>query len=393
MLSTFHFGLKNNFQLHLRAPTLTCYNYDMSSKLVTAAELIAKVVDGNDLSAVESERVFHDVFLYDTDGFHTTALISAIHAKGETAEELLGFVNVHKKLGARLSLNVPPEKVTDLSGTGGGKFKTFNVSTTASFIVAAAGYTVVKEAYYAITSPTGSADVFAAFGIDIFKLTPEKITTLLEKVRISPCYLPTISPKLANRSAINKRVLLEAGLRIKTPYHLASNTVSPVPMKLRIYGCYDKKYLRVIAEMFTKAGYEHTLTVYAADGFPEVSNLGKTHAVEQQGDSISEIVLTPDDFGVQTATPKDIATGGKEQNIIDFLKILHGKEMGAKRDLVLVNAAASLCVLGAAKDYKSGVKLAGELIDSGDTKELLEKFVKTGGDYDQYEAWLAKADL
>jgi len=350
--------------------------------------LIAKVVDGNDLTAKEAEEAFTTIFLHDREGFHYSILISAIHAKGETSDELLGLISVHNKLGIKLKPNILVDKTTDLSGSGGGIIKTINVSTTASFIVAAAGYKVLKNAYWAITSFTGSADIFDEFGVSVAKLTRKKIKKSLEQVGISPIYFPLISPKLKNRGNLSRQFFIKNKFRVKTPFHLINNVITPIPMKYRIYGLYSDKYLETVGELFAKLGYKKTLTFYGEPGLPEISNVGKTTFIEQNSKSLKRYSLTPRDLGVKKATIKQIQTGGKKQNIIDFLRILMGKEKGAKSDLVAINAAASLYVLGETKSIRDSVPKAQRIIKEGEGFRVLKKLVKHYGNSQLLQKWL-----
>lgn len=350
-------------------------------KLHKIDSLLAKLVDGNDLTTKETEDLTYHIFSYDTEGMHYATLIGAIHAKGETPDELAGFLNTTRKLAVRLNpRNFDIHKTIDLSGTGGGRFKSINVSTTASFIVAAAGYTVIKEAYFAVTGPTGSADMFTMFGFDFLKITKNQIERTLKKVGICPIIAPFISPKLANSSKLSRKFFVERQVRIRTPFHLASNVYSPLPMKHRIYGCYSEKYLDVLANLFRKLGFKKTLTFYADIGLPEISNVGKTTVVEQNGNTIKRYVIHPSDLGVNEATEEDIKSEGREQNIIDFINILKGKEKGAKADLVAINAGAALYALEDVKSIKAGVVKAKKLLNEGKGFVVLEKLAKETGD-------------
>jgi len=362
----------------------------VSLKLDQIMPLIAKVVDGENLSAKESEEVFTNIFLYDREGYHFATFYSAIHAKGETADELLGFVNTHLKLGTKLKPGVPTDKITDLSGSGGGSLKTFNVSTTASFIVAAAGYKVCKKAFYSATSPTGSADVFATFGVDIAKLTVKKIESTLEKVGICPIFHPFISPGLKYRGMLTKKFFVEKRIRVRSPSHVASNTYAPMPMKYRIYGIYSEKYLEVLGTLFAKLRFKKTLTFYGVAGLPEISNVGKTIIVEQIDRKFKKYSIKPSDLGIKKATIDQIKTGGREQNIIDFLRILLGKEKGAKADLAAINAASSLYVMGETKSIAESVPKAQEIIKSGEGFKVLEKLVNFQGNPKLLNNWLDK---
>ena len=361
-----------------------------SSKLDQIMPLIAKVVDGENLTAKESEEVFTNIFLYDTEALHFATIIAAIHTKGETSDELLGLCKVYEKLGSRIRPKIPIEKITDLSGTGGGSLKTFNVSTTASFVVAAAGYTVAKESFYRVTSPTGSADVFAAFGIHIADLTVKEIEKTLETVGICPRHIPSISPKFANLRKIIMKFFVENKIRIETSFHLVANIAHVVPMKYRIYGCYSEKYINVLARLFLKLGYDKTLTFHGVDGLPEISNVGKTIIVEQIGKRFKRYTIAPRDLGIKKATVDEIKTGGKEQNIIDFIRILLGKERGLKADLVAINAAASLYVMGETNSIAEAVPKAQAIIKSGEGFKVLEKLVNFQGNPKLLKRWVDK---
>jgi len=326
-------------------------------KLHEIDTILAKLVDGNDLSAKEAEKLIYHIFVYDTDGMHYATWVGALHAKGETADELLGFLNATAKLAVKFKVSgFDINKTTDLSGTGGGNFKSINVSTAASFVVAAAGFTV-----------------------DFPKLTKEKVEQVLKEVGICPIFAPFISPKLANRSKISRKYFGEREVRVRSPFHLAANIYSPLPMKHRIYGCYSEKYLEVLAGLFKKLGFKRSLTFYAEIGLPEISNVGKTTIVEQNGNNIKKYVVEPKDVGVAEAKEEAIKTGGKEQNIIDFVEILKGKQKGAKSDLVAINVGAALYALEDVKTIADGTKKAQEILKSGEGYKKLEQLINKIG--------------
>lgn len=352
----------------------------MNEKLRDVTLLVNKVVQGNNLTYEEAHQAFLDIFKYDTEGFHFVSFITALHTKGETADELYGLIRTTKDLGIKIKINVPNEKITDLSGTGASKIKTINVSTAASFIVAAAGYTVAKQSGFAQTSPTGSGDIFRMLGIDTFSLTKKQVEQTLENVGICPLFVSAMSPNLKNRSLLARKVFVENGLGIDSPFHVATFAYSPTDLENRIYGCYNEKYLEILGELFTKIGNKRTLILHGVGGIPEASVIGKTVVVEQDGSKMKRYELTPDDFNLDTYKEDDIRTGGKEQNMADFLKILSGKEHGAKRDIVLANASASLYIMGNVKDYREGTKTASKLLDSGKAYEKLREMVQALGD-------------
>ncbi len=360
----------------------------MENHLAQIVSLIAKVVDGESLTVAQAQRAFETIFMYDKRGYHFLALITALHTKKETVDELFGLIKTHLKLGAPLKLDISSEEITDLSGSGGGKIKTFNVSTTASFIVAAAGFKVLKNAYWAVTGLTGSADIFEAFGIKIKDLNKKKIVRTLKRVGISPIFYPLISPKLKNRGELSCKIFLKAGIKIRTPFHLVTNLISPVQMKYRIYGLYDKEYLETIAKLFIKLGYRRSLTFWAEGGLDEISNFSKTIVVEQTGNRMERYEITPEDLGLKRAKVEDIVTSSRQENIKPCLRILMGKERGPKADLVAANAGAAFYVMGKASSLKCGVNLARELIVEGAGFRVLRELVAEIGDKRKLSAWL-----
>lgn len=349
-------------------------------KLLEINPLLAKVVDGEDLTTEEAEKLIYSIFVHDTEGMHFATFIGAIHAKGETADELLGFLNVTKQLAVKFDLGIDINKVTDLSGTGGGKLKTMNVSTAASFVVAACGYTVAKESYPGITSPTGSADVFTPFGINIPTLTKEQVEETLKEIGICPFHYFFISPEMENRARLSRKYFGERQVRVRSPMHLVSNIYAPLPMNHRIYGCYSERYLDILGGLFMKLGFKRTLTFHGKDGLPEISNVGETVAVEQNSEEIKKYPMTPNDLGVELARKEDISTGSKEQNIFDFVKILKGVEKGPKLDLVAVNAGVALYTLEDVPTIKDGVQKAKEVLRDGQGYQVFERLIRKLGD-------------
>jgi anthranilate phosphoribosyltransferase len=344
-----------------------------NDELLKINPLLSKVVEGTNLKSDEAAELFETIFLHDHDGYHLSILFSALHAKGETSDELLGYINTYKKLAEQINISAPTDKIIDVSGTGGGSFKTINVSTAVAFVLASIGYTVPKASFYGITSPTGSADIFANFGIDIMKLNKEKIENALNKVGICPYYVPFFSPKLKNRGEIFKRVYKDHQIKVKSIAHIATNAFSPFQIKHRIYGCYSEKYLHSLAELFMNLDYKHSMVVYSEIGMPELSNVGTSIIVEQKVGAIQRRIIKPEDMGVAAVEPKDIACSTREQNIQDFINILKGKERGPKFDLVAINVGAALYVLNSVTSLNEGTQKAQEILLSGNAYAKLDQ--------------------
>src|SRR3989344_2234151 len=337
-------------------------------KLQSIDHLLAKLIDGHDLTSEETERLHSTISLYDTEGYHYAIFLAGLHTKGETADELFGYIESFRKLVTPLKIKVDTDRMIDLSGTGGGAFKTINVSTAASFVVAAAGYIVAKASNFGITSPTGSVDIFAAFGIYIAKLNKEKIEKTLEKIGICPFYVPYFSPKLANRGKISRKVFGERKVKIRTPSHLVFNVFSPLPLTHRIYGCYSEKYLDILANLFMKLKFQRSLIFHGRIGMPEISNVGETVFIEQNKNRIKKYILKPKDLGI------------KEVKIRDFIRVLKGEGSRGKTDLIAINAGAAFYALEDVLTIKAGFKKAREILRSGKSYLVLKKLVNKLGD-------------
>lgn len=350
--------------------------------------LLHKMSRGEDLTSEEARKALNMVAQEDTVGYYYLALTFGVMAKGPTADELYGFCQSFDDRAAKLNPNIRPEDITDLAGTGGAPLKTFNVSTTASFVVAGAGIYVAKQAFKSFTGVIGSRDIFQEFGVDVPLADgdPKAVEACLEQVGIAPYYYPSFTKGFVNRVNFIRK-MREIGLTYLTPYHLIAFAYSPLRMKARIYGVFSDKYLRPLAELFRKLGLERGMTIHAVDGLDEVSNIGPTKICEFRGDKFDEYTINPKDLGLRKAEYEDIKAISREQNIMDFLRILYGVERGPRRDIVLANAAASLYVMEKVKNLKDGVGLATSLIDNGKASDKLEALVASKGTLEKLEEW------
>ena len=172
----------------------------------------------------------------------------------------------------------------------------------------------------------------------------------------------------------------ETGLNFTTIYHLASNAYSPINMKRRIYGVFDEKYLKPLAELFQKLRYTKFLVFNGEDGLDEISNIGETRIIEFYYNKFKNYTITPENLGIKKTNADEIKGKSKEENIKDFLNIIYGKEKGAKMDLALINAGAAFYVMDAVNSLKDGVKLGLDLINNNVVAKKFENYVKDYGD-------------
>lgn len=359
------------------------------------SSLLTKLSNGKDLTVEETEKAFDCCIAEDVEGYFFIALTMGLMAKGVTSDELFGFCKSREKLLPKLEVEINPSEITDNSGTGGDKLKTFNVSTTASFIISAAGIAVAKQSFFAVTGVGGSGDLFRAFGINIIKTSNAKtIKETIESTGFVPYVADFSVPPDRLQAVLNFiRKRDEIGLNYLTPYHLAANVVTPIKMERRVYGIFDNKYSVMLAQLFQKLNYKKGLIICGKDGLDEISNIGKTEIVEFSKNKIDKYIFTPGDFGVKKARYEDIKAISAEQNVIDFLRIIFNKDKGPKRDIVLMNAASSLYLMDKVSNLKDGVELAKQILEGSKAADKLKKLVATIGDLNKLNLLKKKLNL
>jgi len=361
----------------------------MEAKLEETTLLIQKIIDGQDLTAKETERVLISTSKKDSEGYYFLAFTAGILAKGMTEDELYGLIKGLQKFSIKPKLDIDPKTITDLSGSGGDKLKTFNISTAASFVVAGAGVRVAKQVFKSFTSPLGASDITQELGIELSK-TGKEMMSCLKTVGIVPLFYPYLYKGMEARLSAYRK-LHKIGLKLPTPMHPIAFVPHPFKLKRRIYGLAWEKYLKPVANIFKRLEYEKVLVFHGLDGLDEISNIGPTKVLELDKGHIKEYLITPKDLGIRKAKYKDIESENKNENIKTWLRILYNKEKGAKRDIVLANAAASLYVMDKAKDLAEGVKMAGEVLDEGLASKKLEQLVKATGNKERLNRWKRKA--
>jgi hypothetical protein len=236
------------------------------------------------------------------------------------------------------------------------------------------------------------------FGVDPLAISqegPDRVRNIFQQMGMVVYHANSMADPEERKGYFNYwlKNVPETGLTYVTAYHLAANAYSPIPMKRRVYGVFGEKYLQPLAELFQKLGFRKGLVFHGVDGLDEVSNVGPTRIIEFSGDSIKDYMIIPNDLGVKTAQPNEIKAVSREANIYDFLKIIYGKEKGAKRDLVLINAAPAFYAMDEVPTLKDGVELAASIIDEGKASAKLEEFISFVGDPEKLAHWKKRAEI
>jgi len=336
-------------------------------------EGIQKLVTGINLTYDESREIMKEIMSGNATQAQIGAFITALRMKGETIDEISALASVMKEFCQRIHPKVNG-RLVDTCGTGGDLIKTFNVSTTAAFVVAGAGVAVAKHGNRSVTSKSGSADVLEKLGLNL-NLEPKAVEKTIEEVGIGFMFAPAFHP--AMKYAIEPR--REIGIR--TVFNVLGPLTNPANADAQLLGVYEKAWLEPIAHVLKNLGCEEAMVVHGLDGLDEISTIGGTAIAWLKGGEVSLIEVTPQDFGIRQSRPEDILGTTPEQSAEITYQILNecGDNENPKRDIVLVNAAAGIMVGGKAEDFRHGVELAKESIDSGAAYKKLKALVKASG--------------
>jgi len=289
-------------------------------------------------------------------------LLSALRVRGENGGEILGFARALREHASPFALS--PEGLIDTCGTGGDSLGTFNVSTLAGIVAAAAGARVAKHGNRAVSSRCGSADLLEALGVridDSARLAPRCI----EETGFGFLFAPHFHPTLRQLAPLRR----ELGFR--SIFNLAGPLANPASVRRQVLGVPAPSYLRPVAEALQALGAEHALVVHGDDGADEISLAGPTTIFEVRPAGIDSQVVRPEDFGLEASEPSEITGGDVAHNAAIAIRILDG-ERGAAHDFVVLNASAALVVAGRATSYKEGVELAREALLSHRARAVLE---------------------
>lgn len=330
-------------------------------------DALRKVVLGESLTEAEAEAVMTAIMDGQTTHAQIGALLASLRTKRETVDELTGFARAMRARSVRVSTRRRP--LLDTCGTGGGDCETFNISTAAMFVVAAAGIAVAKHGNRAVSGRCGSADVLAALGVNL-ALTPEQIGDCIDRVGIGFMFAPRHHPAM-QQVAVPRR---ELGIR--TFFNLLGPLTNPAGATRQLIGVFDPEYCHILAETLGRLGCERAMVVHGMDGLDEISTIGPTRISHLQNGRVSTETRIPAEFFVVPSTPEEISGGQTpEENAQILREVLQGAP-GARRDIVSVNAAAGLIIGGMAEGWRDGVALAHRMIDTGRALNVLNRLIE-----------------
>ncbi len=334
-------------------------------KKMVIEEAIKKLVKKEDIGYEMAKEVMNEIMSGQASEVQKSAYLTALSMKGETIEEITGSAEEMRNHCTRLEQD---RDVLEIVGTGGDGSNCFNISTTASLVISAAGIPVAKHGNRAASSKSGAADCLEALGVNI-TISPEKSKEILEKANI--CFL--FAQKYHTAMKYVGPVRKELGIR--TIFNILGPLANPASANMQVMGVYEEALAEPLAKVLSNLGVKRGMVVYGQDKLDEISVCAPTTVCEIKDGSFKTYVITPEEFGLKRYAKEELVGGTPAENAKITRKVLAG-EKGAARDAVVLNAGAGLFVAGKAKDLEEGVKLAQELIDTGKAAAQLEKFIE-----------------
>jgi len=325
---------------------------------------LKKLVAGENLTRDEAAHAMHCVMSGEATEAQIAGLLVALRVRGETAEELAGFAQAMRQRAVKVPVGATG--VVDTCGTGGDVHDTFNISTAAAFVAAAAGVPVAKHGNRSVTSRCGSADVLEALGVPL-ELSPEQVGQCIDEVGIGFLFAPALHPAMRHAAPVRRQ------LGLRTVFNLLGPLTNPAEARRQVLGVFAPEWVRPVAEALLELGTPHAMVVHGLAGLDELSIVGPTVVAEVRDGGVREYTLVAEDLGLPRCRVEDIAGGDPEQSAAMLLEVLGGAK-GARSDIVALNAAAAVYVGGRAADLREGLAVARQVLESGAAMAVLEKF-------------------
>lgn len=327
-------------------------------------EAINRLVKNENLEYEFTKNVMDEIMSGQASDIQKSAYLAAMSMKGETIEEITASVEGMKKHCVKFPHEM---EVLEIVGTGGDGSNSFNISTTASIIISAAGVPVAKHGNRAASSKCGAADVLEALGVNIM-VTPEKSVAILKEIGICFLFAQKYHTAMKHVASVRKE------LGIRTVFNILGPLSNPVNPKMQIMGVYDKSLVESLAKVLLNLGVKNAMVVYGNDGLDEISMSDSTTICEVKNGKVTSYEIAPEDFEFKRCKKEELVGGNPHENAVITKRILMG-EKGAKRDVVVMNSAAALYISNKVESIADGIVLAEKVIDSGLAMKQLEKFI------------------
>ncbi|TXT23296.1 MAG: anthranilate phosphoribosyltransferase [Gallionellaceae bacterium] len=334
---------------------------------MTYSQTLTHLIERHDLPFAEMRELMQHIMGGQFTTAQIAAVLTALRMKGETVEEIAAAAEVMRELSSKVKVTRTAHLI-DTCGTGGDGAQTFNVSTGAALVAAAAGASVAKHGGRSVSSTCGSADVLEKLGVNV-NLTPEQVGQCVDSIGVGFMFAPN------HHSAMKHAAPVRRELGVRTLFNLLGPLTNPAGAQNQVVGVFNRALTRKIAEVLQKLGSCHVLVVHGSDGMDEISISTTTFIAELKDGKISETTVQPEQFGLTPAPLNAIQVSNPEEAKAMLLAALDNQP-GAARDIVQLNAGAAIYVAGLAHSLAEGVKVAGEAIASGAAKNKLKQLVE-----------------
>jgi anthranilate phosphoribosyltransferase len=328
-------------------------------------KFLEKLLQHQNLTSEEMREVMQYFMRGEANEAQIAGFLCALRSKGETIDEIAAAAEVMRELAT--SIEITGENIVDTCGTGGDGANTFNISTTAAFVVAAAGGKVAKHGNRSVSSCCGSADVLELAGVDL-NLTPQQVAQCVAELGIGFLFAQNYHGAMKHTREVRKN------LGVRTMFNFLGTLSNPAKVNNQLIGVFDKKWVEPLAHVFKKLGSEHVLVVSAEDGLDEISIACETHVAELKNGEVICYTISPEQFGLTRANLENIAI----TNAKDSLKMLNAvlnNESGAAKDIVLLNAGAAIYAANLTNSLAEGITKANEVIANGAVKQKFQDFI------------------
>ncbi len=330
-------------------------------------DALRKATEGEHLTSEEAQQVMTLIMEDQVTPAQLGALLAALRTKREAVDEIAGFARVMRAKSIRVTTRRRP--LVDMCGTGGDVCDTFNISTAATFIVAAAGIAVAKHGNRAVSSKCGSADVLAALGVDL-RLDPAQIGACIDSVGIGFMYAPSHHPAMQYVAQTRQE------LGIRTMFNVLGPLSNPAGATHQLVGVFDPDLCPKVAEALGRLGCERAMVVHGMNGLDEISTVGPTRISNLQHGRVTTETRIPAEFFIVPSQLDDLRGGDSPEENADIVRAVLQGEHSPRRDVVCVNACAGLILGGMAESWRDGLSLAHRMIDSRRAMQTLDKVVE-----------------
>jgi anthranilate phosphoribosyltransferase len=326
---------------------------------------LSRLLDGHDLTRAEAREAMNTIMSGEATPAQIGGFLVALRLKGETADEIAGCAEAMRD--HVLPVRPRREDLVDTAGTGGDGGRTFNISTAAALVAAAAGAGVAKHGNRAVSSASGSADVLEALGFSL-ELPPDRIAQSIDELGFGFLFAPTHHPAMKHAAPVRKE------LAARTVFNVLGPLTNPAGARAQVVGVYSPDLVRTLAEVLAALGARRAFVVHGAGGIDELSPVGPNLVCEVIDGGVRDREIDPQELGVGRCAPEALRGGSPEENAQAIRDVFAGAD-GGRRDAILLNAAGAIAAGGHAEDLREGLDLARKAVDSGTAAERLEALI------------------